>query len=94
MADKNSFFEIGKYWGTDQVTGFVRFDGYPVGIVASDSRHINGGALTADGCDKLCRFIDVCDVFHLPIVRSAAKTIIAANCCLVPGLSCLRILQL
>jgi acetyl/propionyl-CoA carboxylase alpha subunit/acetyl-CoA carboxylase carboxyltransferase component len=69
MADKGSFFEIGGYWGTDQVTGFVRFDGYPVGIVASDSRHINGGALTADGCDKLCRFIDLCDVFHIPIVN-------------------------
>ena len=69
MADRDSFFEIGPYWGTDQVTGFVRFDGHPVGVVASDSRHINGGALTADGCDKLCRFIDLCDVFHIPIVN-------------------------
>eukprot|EP01043_Picozoa_sp_COSAG02_P036929 COSAG02_NODE_2739_length_8128_cov_8.386100_5_plen_1074_part_00 len=85
MVDKNTFFEIGKYWGTDQVTGFVRFDGYPVGIVASDSRHINGGALTADGCDKLCRFIDLCDVFHLPIVRSAAKRSLSQ--CTVPPLS-------
>jgi acetyl-CoA carboxylase carboxyltransferase component len=85
MVDKNTFFEIGKYWGTDQVTGFARFDGYPVGIVASDSRHINGGALTADGCDKLCRFIDLCDVFHLPIVRSAAKRSLSQ--CTVPPLS-------
>ena len=32
----------------DQVTGFVRMNGYPMGVIASDSRHINGGALTAD----------------------------------------------
>ena len=68
MADKDSYFEIGKLWGTDQVTAFVRFDGYPVGVVASDSRHINGGALTADGCTKLVRFMDICDVFHVPIL--------------------------
>ena len=38
-------------------------------IMASDSRHENGGALTADGCDKLKRLSDLCDLFHLPIVN-------------------------
>jgi acetyl-CoA carboxylase carboxyltransferase component len=69
MADKDSFFELGALWGTDQVVGFARFNGHPVGILASDSRHVNGGALTADGCDKLKRHIDVCDLFHLPIIN-------------------------
>ncbi|MCY4657196.1 MAG: hypothetical protein OXC80_10320, partial [Gammaproteobacteria bacterium] len=69
MADQESFFEIGGLWGTDQVTGFSRFNGYPVGVIASDSQHENGGALTADGCKKLTRFLDVCDVFHLPVVN-------------------------
>jgi acetyl/propionyl-CoA carboxylase alpha subunit/acetyl-CoA carboxylase carboxyltransferase component len=69
MADKDSFFELGALWGTDQVVGFARFNGHPVGILASDSRHVNGGALTADGCDKLRRHIDVCDLFHLPIIN-------------------------
>jgi len=69
MADKGSFFEIGPLWGTDQITGFVRFNGYPMGVIASDSRHVNGGALTADGCDKLRRHLDVCDVFHLPLLN-------------------------
>jgi acetyl-CoA carboxylase carboxyltransferase component len=64
MADKGSFFEIGPLWGTDQITGLVRFAGFP-----SDSRHVNGGALTADGCDKLRRHLDVCDLFHLPILN-------------------------
>jgi len=69
MVDKGSFFEIGPLWGADQITGLARFDGYPVGIMASDSRHENGGALTADGCDKLKRLSDLCDLFHLPIVN-------------------------
>jgi acetyl/propionyl-CoA carboxylase alpha subunit/acetyl-CoA carboxylase carboxyltransferase component len=69
LVDRGSWFEIGALWGTDQVVGLARFDGHPVGILASDSRHANGGALTADGCDKLTRHLDLCDLFHLPIVN-------------------------
>ena len=69
MADRGSFFEIGPLWGTDQIAGLARFDGHPMGVIASDSRHANGGALTADGCDKLRRHLDVCDVFHLPVLN-------------------------
>ena len=69
MADRGSFFEIGPLWGTDQIVGFVRFNGYPMGVIASDCRHINGGALTADGCDKLKRHLDLCDLFHLPMLN-------------------------
>ena len=69
IADKSSFFEIGSLWGTDQVTGFVRMNGYSVGVIASDSRHVNGGALTAKGCDKLIRHLDLCDLFHIPVLN-------------------------
>ena len=69
MADRDSFFEIGPLWGTDQVVGFVRFNGSPLGVIASDSQHANGGALTADGCDKLTRHLDLCDLFHLPLLK-------------------------
>ena len=69
MADRDSFFEIGSLWGADQIAGFVRFNGYPMGVIASDCRHVNGGALTADGCDKLKRHLDLCDVFHLPLLN-------------------------
>ena len=69
MADADSFFEIGSLWGTDQVTGLVRFNGHPLGVVASDSRHANGGALTADGCGKLIRLLDICDLFHIPVLN-------------------------
>jgi acetyl-CoA carboxylase carboxyltransferase component len=44
-------------------------NGHPMGVIASDSRHPNGGALTADGCDKVRRHLDVCDVFHVPVLN-------------------------
>ncbi len=69
MADVGSFFEIGPLWGTDQIAGFVRFNGYPMGVIASDSQHTNGGSLTADGCSKLTRHLDLCDLFHMPILN-------------------------
>jgi len=69
ICDRGSFFEIGPLWGTDQVVGFARMNGHPVGVLASDSRHPNGGALTADGCDKLTRHIDLCDLFHMPVLN-------------------------
>ena len=69
MADTGSFFEIGSLWGTDQIVGLARFNGHPVGVIASDSQHVNGGALTADGCDKLIRHLDMCDLFHLPVLN-------------------------
>jgi acetyl-CoA carboxylase carboxyltransferase component len=69
MADRGSFFEIGSLWGTDQIAGFVRFGGRPLGVIASDSRHVNGGALTAAGCEKLTRHLDLCDLFHIPVLN-------------------------
>ncbi|MFN9926687.1 MAG: carboxyl transferase domain-containing protein, partial [Phenylobacterium sp.] len=69
MADRDSFFEIGALWGSDQIVGFARFGGHPVGILASDSRHENGGALTAAGCEKLIRHLDLCDLFHIPVLN-------------------------
>ncbi|MCY4094508.1 MAG: ATP-grasp domain-containing protein [Gammaproteobacteria bacterium] len=69
IVDKDSFFEIGGLWGTDQVTGLARFAGHPVGVIASDSQHVNGGALTAAGCRKLTRHLDLCDLFHLPVLN-------------------------
>ncbi len=68
VVDEDSLFELGRTWGRSLVTALARLDGYPVGIVASDPRHA-GGALTADGSDKLARFADLCDTFHLPVVH-------------------------
>lgn len=68
LVDQGSFFEIGRYWGRASITGLARLDGWPVGVIASDP-YIAGGAWTADSSDKLIRFIDMCQTFHLPVVH-------------------------
>jgi acetyl-CoA carboxylase carboxyltransferase component len=68
VVDQGSFFEIGGGWGTSLVTGFARLNGYPVGIITNDPYHYGGG-LTADGSEKMARFVDLCDTFHLPAVN-------------------------
>ena len=50
------------------ITGFARFDGWPVAIMASDPRHY-GGCWTADVCEKVIRFCDMAEIFHLPVVH-------------------------
>ena len=37
-------------------------------MLASDPKHYGGG-LTADASEKLARFVDLCDQFHLPVVN-------------------------
>jgi acetyl-CoA carboxylase carboxyltransferase component len=68
VLDQGSFFEIGAKHGRSVVTGLARLSGRPVGVFAHDSNFF-GGAITAQGADKLTRFIDLCDTFHLPVVN-------------------------
>jgi acetyl-CoA carboxylase carboxyltransferase component len=67
IVDRDSFFEITTHFGRAVTTGFARLDGYPVGVTASNP-NFNGGAMTADSAEKLTRFIDLCDTFHLPMM--------------------------
>ena len=68
VFDQGSAFELGARFGRSQITALARLDGRPVGVLASDPTHY-GGSLTADASDKLARFVDLCDQFHLPIVN-------------------------
>ncbi|MYB22977.1 MAG: hypothetical protein F4066_01005 [Chloroflexi bacterium] len=70
VVDRGSFFEIGRYFGRAQVTGLVRIGGMPIGVLANDPMHY-GGAMGAKEARKFEKFVDMCDVFHLPIVNLA-----------------------
>lgn len=70
ILDDGSLFEIGRFFGPSQFTGFGRLDGHPVGVLAGDPMH-SGGATDAASAQKLESFIDLCDTFHLPIVNFA-----------------------
>ena len=67
VADAGSFFELTRGWGGGLITGLARLGGLPVGVFANDCRHY-AGALTAEGSQKLVRFVDLCNNFRLPVV--------------------------
>jgi len=68
IVDRDSLFEITPHYGRSLVTTFARLNGYPVGVMANDPMHL-GGALDAAASEKLMRFVDLCDTFHLPVVN-------------------------
>jgi acetyl-CoA carboxylase carboxyltransferase component len=68
LADRDSVFELSPFFGRSLVTVFARFNGYPVGMLANDGRQF-GGAMDATASEKLVRFVDLCDQFHLPLVN-------------------------
>ncbi len=68
VVDHDSFFEIGRHWGTSIIGGFARLDGVPVALYAENPR-IYGGGWTADSCKKLTRLVDLASLFNLPIIH-------------------------
>ena len=67
VCDAGSLFEMTRGFGRSQITAFARLDGNPVGVWANDPRYY-AGAMTADAAQKVRRFVDLCDTFHLPLV--------------------------
>jgi acetyl-CoA carboxylase carboxyltransferase component len=67
VVDRGSFFEVTTGYAREQVTGLARANGHPIGVLANDCRFA-GGSMTAEGAQKVRRFIDLCDTFHLPIL--------------------------
>jgi len=67
VVDRGSFFEISALYGRPIITGLARLDGWPVALMASDPLFY-GGTWTADACQKVERFVDLAQTFHLPVV--------------------------
>ena len=67
VVDKGSFFEVAKNFGKPLIVGLARLEGRAVMVLASDSFHY-GGSWTADACQKVVRWVDFAETFHLPIV--------------------------
>ena len=68
VLDRNSVFEIGRYHGGSSITCLARLNGVPIGVMANDPK-IAGGAMTLVAANKVERFVEMCDTFHLPIVN-------------------------
>jgi acetyl-CoA carboxylase carboxyltransferase component len=67
VVDRGSFFEVAKNYGKPLIVGLARLEGRAVMVLASDSFHY-GGSWTADACQKVVRWVDFAETFHLPIV--------------------------
>jgi acetyl-CoA carboxylase carboxyltransferase component len=64
---QSSFFEMGRKYGPSLITGLARMDGHAVGVIGNDCMFY-AGAMTAAAAQKLRRFADFCNSFHIPII--------------------------
>ena len=67
IVDKGSMFEMKARFGKTLVTALARLDGRTIGVIANNPL-FKGGAIDADACQKVQRFMVLCDSFNIPIV--------------------------
>ena len=67
LADEGSFLELRPAFAPGLITGFIRIEGRPLGLIANDPTHL-GGAVDCDGADKGSRLLQLCDAFDLPVL--------------------------
>lgn len=67
LADTGSWLELRGGYGKGMITGFLRIEGRPMGLIANDPRHL-GGAIDSEGAEKGGRFLQLCDAFDVPVL--------------------------
>ena len=67
LADDGTFVELRRDYGSSIITGFVRVEGRPLGLLANDPR-VLGGAIDATAAEKAARFLTLLDAFDLPVL--------------------------
>jgi acetyl/propionyl-CoA carboxylase alpha subunit/acetyl-CoA carboxylase carboxyltransferase component len=67
LVDEGSLLMLRAGFGTGIHTALARIEGRPVGLIANNPLHL-GGAIDADAADKAARFMQLCNLYGLPIV--------------------------
>jgi acetyl-CoA carboxylase carboxyltransferase component len=67
IADTDSFLELRPKFGPEMITGLMRIEGKPFGIIANNCQH-QAGAIAAEGADKAARLMQLCNAHGLPLV--------------------------
>ncbi len=67
IADNGDFLEVKPEFAPEIIVGFIRLDGYPVGVIANQPM-VRAGSLTVNSSNKQARFIRFCDSFNIPMV--------------------------
>jgi acetyl-CoA carboxylase carboxyltransferase component len=67
VLDQGEFLEVQAEYAQNIICGFGRLDGYAVGVVANQPRHL-AGTLDINSSSKAARFVRFCDAFNIPLV--------------------------
>ncbi|HUR79339.1 MAG TPA: acyl-CoA carboxylase subunit beta [Thermoanaerobaculia bacterium] len=67
VADEGHFFEVHQHYARNIVVGFIRLNGYSIGIVANQPAFL-AGVLDIDASRKGARFVRFCDAFNIPLL--------------------------
>ncbi|MDQ7049412.1 MAG: carboxyl transferase domain-containing protein [Enterobacterales bacterium] len=67
LSDKDSVLELRQDFARGIITCLIRIEGKAFGLIANDPFHL-GGAIDAQGADKIARFMQLCDAFNLPMI--------------------------
>jgi acetyl-CoA carboxylase carboxyltransferase component len=67
LADTDSFLELRPKFGPGIITGFIRIEGRPFGLIANNCMHM-AGAIEAEGADKAAKLMQICETHGLPIL--------------------------
>jgi len=67
LADTDSFLELRPKFGPGIITGFIRIEGRPFGLIANNCMHM-AGAIEAEGADKAANLMQICQAHGLPIL--------------------------
>jgi acetyl-CoA carboxylase carboxyltransferase component/biotin carboxyl carrier protein len=67
IADTDSVLELRSAFGKAYVTGLIRVEGVPLGVIANNPT-FNAGAIDSDSADKAARFLRICDAHGLPVL--------------------------
>ena len=67
LADTNTFLELRKNYGRSIVTGFIRIEGQPIALLASDCQQM-GGAIDSEAAEKSADFLSICNDHSIPTV--------------------------
>jgi propionyl-CoA carboxylase beta chain len=67
IADEGHFLEVHQHYARNLVVGFIRLNGYSVGVVANQPAFL-AGVLDIDASRKGARFVRFCDSFNIPLL--------------------------
>ncbi len=67
VADVGSVLELRPRFGRAAVTALIKIAGRPVGVLANQPMFL-AGAMDSPACDKLARFIQLCDAHDIPML--------------------------